>query len=184
MKTFSYKRLWRFYPFYLELIPITAIIFGLLHVWISYPGLPEQIPVALTMSGSITAYDSKSLARLLYAPLTALILYLLLTFISYRRMANMENKQGDLQFPSHIQKKVAKSFLNSFRSFSVQMIFAAITFLVLATVLSSYLTIQAAYAMPNIFLLALPWVFYILATVCAMLQFFRTRKMRKIIQGL
>lgn len=178
MKIISYRRLWRFYPFYLEFIPITAILASFIHVFWAYPRLPEAVPLSLNMDGSVAAYGSPSLMKLLYVPLTALILYGLLTWVSYRRMAKMEDDQGQVFLPEHLRQKVSLDFLTSFQSFSVQTIFSAITFLVLASCLSSYLTIQASWSQPSLALLALPWLFYLLALVSAFLQYARIRKLK------
>ncbi len=184
MKTLFYKRLWRFYPAYLEIIPLTVIIASLLYTWISYPQLPDSIAVGITANGTVTAYTPKDFGSVFYTPLSALVLYALLTFVSYRRMAKLEDPSGELHLPAHLAKKVSSKYLESYRTFSVRMIFIAITALVIATNLSSFLQIQASFDNLYALLGYLPWVFYLLAMICALLQFIKTRNVRKTIQGL
>lgn len=184
MKQHLYKRLWRFYPPYLELIPIVTIIITIGYALLKFPAMPESIAAGTAIDGSITAYADKSLLTILYSPLSALILYLVLTFFSYYRMAKLESPDGELSLPANLRKKLSPKFLDSYRQFSVRMIFAAISGLVLATCLSSFMQIQASLSRPIAYVGILTWVFYIVATLCAILQFLRTRSVRKTIQDI
>jgi uncharacterized membrane protein len=184
MKPYSYKRLWRFYPRYLELIPILTIIFTITYALFQYPALPESIAAGTSIDGSITAYTDKSLLRILYSPISGLTLYLILTYFSYHRMAKLESPDGELNLPANLRKKISTKFLDSYRQFSVRMIFAAICGLELAISLSSFMQIQASLSRPITYIGFLPWFFYIVAMVCAILQFFRTRSVRKTIQDI
>ncbi len=184
MKQLFYKRLWRFYPPYLELIPLVTIIITIVYALLQFPAMPESIAAGTAIDGSITAYADKSLVTILYSPVSALVLYLVLTFFSYYRMAKLESPDGELSLPANLRKKLSTKFLDSYRQFSVRMIFAAIVGLVLATCLSSFMQIQASLSRPITYIGFLPWVFYIGAMVCAVLQFIRTRSVRKTVQDL
>lgn len=182
MKPYSYKKLWRFYPGYLELIPILAIILTFAYALFQYPALPESIAAGTAIDGSITAYMDKSMIQVLYSPISGLTLYLLLTFFSYNRMAKLEGPNGELNMTKKMRKKLSPQFLESYRAFSVRMIFASIAGLVLATSLSSFIQIQASLGKAIPYIGILPWIFYVVAFVCAILQFLRTRSTRKVVQ--
>ncbi|QRN86234.1 hypothetical protein JR334_03145 [Clostridia bacterium] len=182
MKSFSYKKLWRFYPSYLELIPILAIVFTFAYALLQYPALPDSIAAGTAIDGSITAYMDKTLMQVLYSPISGLILYLVLTYFSYSRMSKLEGPDGELNMTKKMRKKLSPQFLESYRAFSVRMIFASIAGLVLATSLSSFIQIQASLGKAIAYIGILPWLFYIIAFVCAILQFIRTRSTRKTVQ--
>lgn len=181
MKPFAYRRLWRFYPWYLELIPLVAIVGSIAYTLLVYPSLPDSIVVGLSVDGTVGATAPKSLMRLLYTPGSALLLYVLLTIVSVRRLDKLETGEGELKLPAKLRKKMSKRFIERYRAFSVRSIFFSIVFLVLASALTAVLQIQATLGRTVGYAALLPWLFYFGALGFAIGQYLRTRSVRQTI---
>jgi len=177
-----YRKLHQHYPWYLELIPALIIAAGFLYTIVHYPLLPDTIPTGLSISGKVTGFEPKGLFHAFYLPGVSLVLYLVITWISYRFLARPEEAGENWGITAKQRKRVSRQYLEDFRTRSIRLMFGAAACLVGATVTTSVMMTRISLDLPVQGMLMLPWGFYAAALFFAFSYYFQGRRVRQTIR--
>lgn len=132
-----FNKINKYYPKYLELIPLVCILLALIYTFSSYPQLPEQIPSHFNAAGLPDSWSDKNIVTIFLAPLIGLFSYLSLALLNYFLIILPDDPGKFINLPAKRKEALGHIGLEKIRSFMARCVWLLNT---IVSVMMAYLT--------------------------------------------
>lgn len=111
-----WEKIVRFYPPWLELIPVVLLIFAFGYSAANYPLLPEQVPTHFGFAGTPDAWRAKGFASVYLPPVMAAIIWLSMALMNYFLIMGPEDPGKCINLPQRQKEQLGPAKLEAIRT--------------------------------------------------------------------
>lgn len=118
-----WEKIGRFYPPWLELIPVMLLIFAFCYSYANYPLLSDQVPTHFGLAGTPDAWAPKSFASVYLAPVIVTIVWLSMTLMNYFLIMLPEDPGKCINLPQNKKEELGPERMESIRTITARGLF-------------------------------------------------------------